>query len=266
MSKKKNTAPVQSLQRGLSILEAVAQEHGYISLNELVKKVGLEKSCVFRMANTLLQRGYLVQSRRSREYSLGSAVFELMGHMQQSKPLMGVARKYLADLAKQTGETSHLSVLKNDTAVSLDYQLTGQLVGVGASMGRAEPLHCSAVGKALLADMEMDDIKDLLGGEHGEKLPARTEYTIRTVGKLFEQCRSVLEKGYGVDDQEYAIGVRCVAAPVRDFRRDIVAAIGISAPADRLPLKKIPVVGKMVRETADQISKELGDIQLREKA
>ncbi len=263
MSKKKNTAPVQSLERGLTILEAVAQEHGYISLNELVAKVGLEKSCVFRMANTLLQRGYLVQSRRSREYSLGSAVFELMGHMQQSKPLLVIARRYLADLARLTGETSHLSVLKNDMAVSLDYQLTGQLVGVGASMGRAEPLHCSAVGKALIADMEIDDLRDLLGGG---SLPARTQNTIRTVEKLFEECRSVLTKGYAVDDQEYAIGVRCVAAPVRDFRRDIVAAIGVSAPADRLPPKKIPSVGKIVRDKAELISKELGDIQLRDKA
>lgn len=262
MSKKKTTAPVQSLERGLSVLEAVAQEHGYLSLNELVERVDLDRSCVFRLANTLVQRGFLIQSPRSREYSLGSAVLELMGHMQQSKPLLGIARRYLESLAEQTGETAHLSVLKNDVAVSIDHQLTGQLVGVGASMGRAEPLHCSAVGKALIADMDKDDLKDLF---ESEKLPARTEQTIRTVSKLFDQCQSVMEKGYAVDDQEYAIGVRCVAAPVRDFRKDIVAAIGISAPANRLPRKALAAVGKVVGDTAEQISKELGDIRLREK-
>lgn len=262
MSRKKTTAPVQSLHRGLSVLEAVAQEHGHMSLSELVERVGLDRSCVFRLANTLVQRGFLVQSQRSKEYSLGSAVLELMGHMRQSKPLLGISRVYLADLAERTGETAHLSVLKNNVAVSLDHQLTEQLVGVAASMGRAEPLHCSAVGKALIADMDRDDLKDLF---EGENLPVRTEHTIRTVSDLFEECRSVVAKGYAVDDQEYAIGVRCVASPVRDFRDDIVAAIGISAPANRLARKAIAAVGKVVGDTAERMSKELGSIRLRER-
>jgi len=258
MLKKKITAPVQSLQRGLSVLAAVAHAHRPVSLIELTQRVQLDRSCVFRLANTLAQRGFLVQSPRTKQYTLGPAIWELVGHMRQGSPLLGVARRYLAMLTEQTGETAHLSVRQDDRAVSLEHQLSDQLMGITTSAGRLEPLHCSAVGKALIADFDRQSLNDLFGTG---RLPARTERTIRTVSALYKECQSVSAKGYAVDNEEYADGVRCVAAPVRDFHSDIIAAIGISAPADRLAKRQINAIGRLVTSAAEQLSKELGYVK-----
>ena len=123
------------------------------------------------------------------------------------------------------------------------------------STGRSELLYCSAVGKALIADFSRQNLEDLLGTK---RLPARTKRTIRTTDALFQECQGVLARGYAVDDEEYAEGVRCVASPLRDFRGEIVASIGISAPADRLPRRRTGAVGQFVKHIASQLSTELG--------
>jgi IclR family acetate operon transcriptional repressor len=258
MFTKKATAPVQSLERGLRVLRAVGRAPGPMTLGELTRAVELDRSCVFRLATTLAQQGFLSQSPRTKEYVLGPAIWELVGYMQQSNPLLVAARKRLAALAGATGETAHLSVRQNDRAISLEHQLTAQRTGVMTSAGRSELLYCSAVGKALLVDFSPQDLRNLLGAG---RLSARTARTIRSVGDLYQDCQTAAERGYSVDDEEYAEGVRCVASPVRDFRGEIVAAIGISAPADRLPRRQFAKVGQFISEIAKQLSNELGCVE-----
>lgn len=254
MAETKKTAPVQSLQRGLQVLMAVAEARGAIGLTELVRRTGLERSCVFRLVNTLAQQGFLNQSTQTRHYALGPTVWQLAGHMRQSSDLLTFARPHIRNLAHTTGETAHLSVRQGDRAISLEHQTSDQLLGVSGSTGRSEPLHCSAVGKALIGDFTLERITELLDGS----LVARTPRTITTVGALFEECQRVLAQGYALDDEEYARGVRCLAAPVRDMHGDIVAAIGVSAPVDRLPRNEINKIAEQVRATADTLSKQLG--------
>ncbi len=255
MPKKKITAPVQSLERGLSVLRVVACGARPVALGELTEEVQLDRSCVFRLATTLTQQGFLSQSSRTKEYTLGPAIWELAGCMQRSNSLLVVARKYLTTLSEQTGETAHLSVRQDDRAVSLEHQLTDQLTGVMTSVGRSELLYCSAVGKSLLADFSQEELRDLLGSK---RLPARTSHTICTINALFEECRRDRMRGYSVDDEEYAEGVRCVASSVRDFRSEVAASIGISAPADRLPRRQIQTVGQFVKDVARQLSEDMG--------
>jgi len=254
---RKSTAPVRSLQRGLAVLRTVANAGRPMGLGELVERVGLDRSCVFRLASTLTREGFLNQSPRTRQYALGAAIWEIAGCMQRGNPLMVVARKHLAELARRTGETAHLSVRQNDRAVSLEHQLTEQLTGVMMSTGRSEPLYCSAVGKALLADFPEDQVRELLGSD---SLPSRTTRTIRSTQALAEECRRDRVRGYSVDDEEYANGVRCVASPVRDYRDEVIAAIGVSAPSARIARKELDALGAVVREIADRMSEEMGRV------
>jgi len=251
----KRTPVVQTLDRGLTVLMAVAKSRRPVRVTALAETLGLDISCIFRLANTLEQRGYLVQSPASKAYSLGPAVWELAAHMKRSNPLLSVARPHLVQLGEVTGESAHLSVRQRDRAVSLEHHVTDQLVGIHGSAGRSEPLHCSAVGKALIFDLDLSALREILGNA---ALPVRTERTIRTVKELVDHCRLAHTEGFAVDDEEYAQGVRCVASPVRDVHGGIVAAIGISAPTGRLPRARLAEVGRTVRNAADAVSSELG--------
>lgn len=255
MARKQSAGPVQSLERGLQVLNAIARASGPMSLPELVRAVKFERSCVFRLATTLTRQGFLSQSPRTKEYSLGAAIWELVGHMQRSSPLLVLTRKHVMLLAEQLGETAHLSVRQDDRAISLEHQLTPQVVGVMAAAGRSELLYCSAVGKALISDFSLEELRELFGGE---TLKARTERTIKRVTDLFEECQRGASRGYAIDDEEHTEGVRCIAVPVRDYRGDIVAAIGMSAPSSRLPKQRIATVGELVKRAAAELSRELG--------
>jgi IclR family acetate operon transcriptional repressor len=138
--------------------------------------------------------------------------------------------------------------------VSLEHRLTAHAVGVGMSQGRSELLYTSAVGKALLLDHTREELITLLGSSW----PARTDRTITTVDALYSVCTRSKGLGFTVDDQEDSIGVCCVAAPVRDHTGEIVAAIGISAPALRLPHQRIGETGALVAEAAERFSRRLG--------
>jgi IclR family acetate operon transcriptional repressor len=169
--------------------------------------------------------------------------------------LTQIAREQVAALAAGTGETTHLAVREGRQAVFIDHELTAQPVGVSVGSSRCEPLHCTAVGKALMADFDQKSLRELLGDA---LLPAPSKRTIRTVAKLATECRKVQKQGFAMDDEEFHKGVRCLAAPIRDASGQIVAAIGISAPVDRMSEARCKKVVLEVKRAAAEIGKKLG--------
>jgi DNA-binding IclR family transcriptional regulator len=248
------THPIQSLDRGLAILEIVGQARRPVSAAELTPVLGINRSSVFRLANTLKMRGFLAQLP-SKEYVLGSAVWRLANRFQWSQGFTRIAREQVAALAAETGETTHLAVQEGRQSVFVDHELTDQPVGVSVGSGRCEPLHCTALGKALIADCDGQALGELLGSE---PLPASTKRTIRKIAELAKECQRVRRRGFAVDDEEFHKGVRCVAAPIRDASGGIVAAIGISAPSSRLSETRCEKVAQAVKRAAAQISGKLG--------
>ena len=255
MDQRQPTQPIQSLSRGLALLTAVANAGRPLSLAELNDIVPIDRSSVFRLANTLRMHGFLSQSPASKRYTLGPAIWQLSGQIRTANSLPEVARPHVVELAEQTGETAHLAIRQDDRAVFVDHELTEQAIGVSTRTGRSEPLHNTALGKALLADLDRKAIAQLLGQG---PLPAHTTRTTRSVAALASQCRQTLRQGFAVDDEEYHEGVRCIAAPIRDLHGSIVAAIGISAPANRLPKRRFAHVASKVKLQAVQISRKLG--------
>ena len=175
--------------------------------------------------------------------------------MRQSNPLLQVAREHVAALAEQTSETAHLAVREEDRVVFLDYALTNHVVGVSVGSGRMEPLHCTALGKALIADFDPGQLRELFGPG---PLRAYTPKTISSIRDLADECENVRQRGFAVDDIEFREGVRCVAASIRDFDGRVVAAIGISAPSSRLTKRRLGEVGPQVKAAADAVSEKLG--------
>ena len=255
MSNRKVTIPIQSLDRGLRLLLEVGMAGRPVSLGELTELLEIDRSSVYRLANTLTLRGFFSQSPETKAYTLGPAIWQLANQMRQSNPLLQVAREHVAALAEQTGETAHVAAREEDRVVFLDYVLTNHTVGVSVGSGRTEPLYCTALGKALIADFDLEQLRELLGPG---RLHSYTPKTIGSIRELADECQSIQQRGFAVDDLEFRDGVRCVAAPIRDFDGVVVAAIGISAPSSRLTKRQVNEVGSQVKAAADTVSAKLG--------
>lgn len=250
------TQPIQSLDRGLVLLEAIGNARRPVSLAELVPVLNIDRSSVFRLANTLARRGFLVQLPDSKRYSLGSAVWRLAASFRFENILLQVARTHVDALATDTGETTHVAIRQGAHALLIERQLTANVLGVaGAGSGTSVPLHSTSVGKALIADFDCEHLIQLFGGE---RLPRLTEHTITAVADLAEACKHTRACGFVVDDEEEHEGVRCIAAPIRDASGEVVAAVGISAPIVRLPGGSDKKVGMRVAAAAKAIGRELG--------
>lgn len=249
------TPPIQSLDRGLILLETIAQARRPVSLAELTPVLGIDRSSVFRLANTLRQRGFLSQLPDTKDYVLGSAIWRLASLFPWSEVLAQFAREQVAELAAKTGETTHLAVREGRQAALIHHQLTGQALGCSLGSGRCVPLYCTSVGRALVADYDLDQLIALLGNE---PLPTFNKRTLNSVASLAEECQRARKRGFALDDQEYHEGVRCLAAPIRDCSGQIVASIGISAPVERLPKHRYQEMGQLVMHVAGAIGAKLG--------
>ncbi|NQT11846.1 MAG: IclR family transcriptional regulator [Planctomycetes bacterium] len=240
------------MDRGLLLLEFVARTQQPVSLADLTRALEIDRSNVYRLANTLVLRGFLTQLPGSKEYVVGPAIGRLSSRFQWPKQ---VAREQVLALAATTGETTHLAIQEGDQAFLLDHELCGQPVGVSASSGHCEPLHVTAVGKALIVDFDEAQLLVLFGGE---TLPRWTKRTVLSVTELAKECRRCKQRGFAIDDEEFHDRVCCIASPIRDASGAVVASIGVSAPADRLPKHRWKSVGSVVMGAAAEVSGKLG--------
>jgi DNA-binding IclR family transcriptional regulator len=248
------TPAIQSLDRGLAILEAVADSPTPVPLRQLTDLIGIDRSSVFRLANTLRQRRFLANPDGSNDYILGPTAFRLSRKFGRSM-LSTFSHEHLQTLTVKTGETSHLAVREGSQALFVDHhQLTGQVVSISGQTGEFVPLHCTAHGKALLADMTLADLAHILGDD---PLRPNTRKSIVSIARLAKACRRIRIQGFAADDGEFSDEVRCVAAPVRDLEGTIIASVGISAPVTRFPKARFASAAADVTAAAKAISNSL---------
>src|SRR5687768_9024417 len=195
-----DTPPIQSLDRGLAILEAVAASGEPVPLKQLTDLMGIDRSSVFRLANTLRQRRFLANPQGSKDYILGPTAWRLSRRYGRSV-LGAFFHPHLRDLATKLGETSHFAVREGGQAFFVDHHTpTGQVVSVAGQTGEFAPLHCTAHGKALLADFDRQALKSLFG-----RAPLRgyTRNTITSLTTLGRVCARARADGFALDDAEY---------------------------------------------------------------
>jgi IclR family transcriptional regulator, acetate operon repressor len=253
MSKKAalETPSIQSLGRGLSILEAVAESPEPVPLKQLTDLLGIDRSSVFRLANTLRQRRFLANPEGRNDYILGPSAWRLSRKYGRSV-LITFCQEHLKALTHITGETSHVAVREGEQALFIDHRASvGQIVTVSGQTGEYVPLYCTAHGKALLADFDLNGLKGLFGTE---ALKVWSKSTNVSLTRLAKECAKICVDGFATDDGEYMDELRCVAAPIRDHAGAIVASVGISAPSTRFPKERYAIVAEQVSRTAKDIS------------
>jgi DNA-binding IclR family transcriptional regulator len=243
--------PIQSLDRGLMILEAVANSTNPVSLAELTTLIGIDRSSVFRLATTLKRRGFLAYPAGRKDYILGPTMWRLAQRYDWGTMLTRVAQDHLRNLARLANETAHLAVREGKQALFIDHATANQVLSVSGQTGEMVPLYCTAHGKALLADCGIDELTRIFGMT---PFPPYTKKTIRAISELAKVCAEIRTKGYAVDNGEFQEGVRCAAAPIRAENGIIVGSIGISAPLQRLTPDRYRQCVKLVLEAANEIS------------
>lgn len=253
MPEKKAAQPslIQSLDRGLVILQAVAQSKQPLSLNELAELLDIDRSSAFRLAQTLRRRGFLSTPPGRKDYILGSSMWTLSRQYDWSNMLVRVAHKALKELAAGINETAHLAIREGKSALFIDSVDTTQVIAVSGQTGELVPLYCTAHGKALLADADERELRSTFGAGPLERY---TDSTIHTIDALTRECLAIKKRGYATDEAEFSVGLRCVAAPIRTQNGSVIASIGVSAPANRFLEKDYPSHATEVMRTAKKVS------------
>jgi len=251
---KKETPLVRAVDHALQLLSCYS-EREEMGVTELSKKLGLHKNNVFRILATLEFRGYIEQNKKTEGYRLGPKIFELglifkyqMGLIKHAKPIM-------EEIVKRHNETTYLGVLRNIYAIYIDNVETNHTVRVVSRVGSQIPAYASAIGKVQLAHLPSDDLDRLF---KDRRLRSLTDNTITDKDMLMEELRKVAQEGYALDNEEFEKDVRCVAAPIRDYTRWVVAGLSISGPAFRITDAVISDLIETVKWGALQISKSLG--------
>lgn len=242
---------VQSIERLFEILEAMASAGGEIGLTEMATATGLATPTIYRLLQTPLSGGYVVQ-QPSRRYALGPSLIRLGESAQQT--IGGVAQPILKELAEDTGETVNLAMLDRDEAVYLAQAPSRHSMRMFTEVGRRVSLHSTGVGKILLAQLGEERVRDIVARLG---LPARTEKTISTLPELLIELDRIREVGYALDDGEQELGVRCVAVGVT--RHAPMVAISVSAPEFRLSLTAIDHIVPRLHEAAKTLAISLGE-------
>jgi DNA-binding IclR family transcriptional regulator len=251
---------IQSLDKGLYLLEVVEQANRPITLGELWSKLRWDKATIHRLLATLESRGYLLRDQKTKQYSLGLKIYGLYDSLKRNLDIQRITKPYLLQLAETTGESAHLAVVVEKYVVFIDRYSSSEILSVNTQIGAREPLYCTALGKAYLAFQEENALEKLFP----EELEAYTQRTITSIPKLKRHLDRIRQTGYAVDDEEYIDGIRCTAAPVLNEFKAPIAMIGISGPKHRLTDGKIEEFGEVIKATALKISLHCGYLETEE--
>jgi DNA-binding IclR family transcriptional regulator len=239
----------QSLDRVLVLMDELAA--GPKRLGDLAKTLDIHKSTVLRTLQTLERRGWVRRDGDPPEFRLGLRLVELSNAVLADLDVRSVARPSLQRLGAQTGETVHLAVRDKAEMVYLDKVESVHPVRMYSRIGARAPLHCTGVGKVLLAYTPEDEWPDL-------DLHRYTERTITTLEDLSAACAEIRHRGWGWDEREHEETVRCIAAPVFGSSGELVAAVSMSVPTSRLSTKQLRTHVPLLLDVAGEISRGLG--------
>jgi DNA-binding IclR family transcriptional regulator len=247
------TGGAKSLVKGLQLVDLIARNERGLTLSELVGLGGLPRPTTLRLLGAL-EAARVVQTDEHGAYRLGPKLAAWGSVFFDSVDTRRLASDILTKLAESSGETCHLAVRDEDRVLYIDKIDSPYSLRMFSRVGTTVPLHCTSLGKAMLAFFPQADMDRLLSG----RLERRTANTITDPRMLIMELGRVRERGYAIDDVENEEGIRCVAAPVFDHRGTVIAAISVAAPITRVTREKAEELGEIVLEAAAELSQRHG--------
>ncbi len=244
---------VQLLSRALTVLFAFSAKKPKLTLDDLAAELALNKASLLRILRTLEAEKIIL--RFGDHYGLGPRVLELGNIYLSTLSVHEVAQPYMVSLAEICGQTISLAILDEFEVVYIAIEHAQREIGIQGEIGGRHPAHATGLGKVLLADLDETQLGSLL---ENRELKALTHRTITTVEALKERLEQVKREGVALDDEERGIGIRCVAAPIRDRSGRVIAGLSLAGPIFHMTDDKLPLYTKKLLQSASAISEQLG--------
>lgn len=244
----------RAVERALDVLLAFADQGGDLGITELSRHLGLPKPTVYRFVEALARRDLLARDSQRRRYRLGLSALRLGSAYLRDLDVRRVALPVMQELARATGETVDLNIVRGYHRVCIEKVESDQAIRHFVELGRPLPLYAGASGKVLLAWMEPADMEAVIAAG----LPPLTPRTVTDPGRLRADLAEIRRRGYAISVGERVAGASAVSAPVRDASRRVVAGLTISGPTYRLTPTRLRRFSGLVRRGAAKISAGLG--------
>jgi IclR family transcriptional regulator, KDG regulon repressor len=252
-------ARLSSVANSIRLLTSFSGEEDELGITTLAGRLRLAKSTVHRLAATLTSAGFLEQNGDTGKDRLGVALFELGALVRRRMDVANEARPKLRELLEKTGETVQLGIVDHYSVLYVYEMESPRAIRMAAAVGGRAPLHCTAVGKVLLAFQPQEYVKQVIDS-------GLTPYTAKTLTKrdaVIGMLDEVRLREHAIDDEESESGLRAIAAPVRNHTGAVIAALGVAAPVQRMSKKVMHTCVPSVIGTANAISTRLGYVPSR---
>lgn len=255
---KKTNYQVPGLEKGIRLIELLSESPHALGLSEISQALDLNKHMVFRILQTLVRSEWVIQEGELPKYRLTLVPFYYASKPVQRSSILKAATEPMEKLWHQTGESTSLGIIDDNRMLFISHLNCVHDVAVIGKIGCKYYLHCSAAGKTLLA-FSSKTFQDRILSEPLEQL---TINTLTSPVKLALELKNIKENGYAIDREEYANGVICFAAPIRDYSGNVVAALNTSVLSMNYTVPEFEqVIGLKILETCKMISKSLGYVE-----
>ena len=248
-----NRGSAKNLVKAFALLQVMVDRGGGLPLAELSRLGDIPKPTARRLLSNLAGLGMVREDERG-TYSLGPQCLVLGSAFLDGLDLRREARGVLGELMEKTGETCHLGVKDVDRIVYIEKVESPQAVQLRSGVGFTAPLYSTALGKVMLAYGDEAEVERLAG----RGLEKRTPNTIVDIESLRAEIAKVRERGFAIDDIENEEGIRCVAAPVLDHRKEVIASISLSGPEHRIPSERLGELAVEIKDAAARLSEKVG--------
>lgn len=241
-----------SVERALIILEYISKRKKVTGIADISSALGMPKSTIHRLLEHLKNRGFVEQVDDSEKYEIGIKAIEVgMGGLRN---WVDIASAYVKHISVELGETAFMAVYDEGEIVYLYKDEGSQSVITNAQLGTRKPIHCTALGKAIVSNFTLEEVDKVLSIKG---MPRYTEKTITDRQHYLQELSIVRENGYAVDDEEAEEGLTCFAAPIFTYTGQVKASISVAGPTARMIQNKTKII-EHLKEGADQISRRLG--------
>ncbi|MFT9848343.1 IclR family transcriptional regulator [Aneurinibacillus sp. REN35] len=246
---------IQSVERALRILDLFDEYETELKITDISSRMNVHKSTIHSLLKTLQKYHYIEQNPENGKYKLGMRLFEKGSFVIHSLDVRAIAKKHLLDLSIKTGNTIHLVILDGKEGVYIDKVEGSSATVLYSRVGRRIPIHCSAVGKALVAFKSPKELARIL---NGYTYITHTPKTISNEADFLLELGKVRKYGYAIDNEENEPGVFCLAVPLRNHSGDVVAAMSMSQPVIRMDEGQLNEIVALLKREAEDISAQLG--------
>jgi len=245
---------IQAVDRSIDVLEVLA-DGGSMTLTEIATQMGQSPATLYRVLSTFKARGVVENDTLTQEWAIGAIAFRIGASFLRRSNVTSRALPAMRNLVEATGETSNLGIEKSGMVVFISQVETHESIRAFFPPGTQGPMHASGIGKALLSTYPERKLEQFI---KSADLTRFNDKTICTPEGLLADISAIRARGYSFDDEEKAVGMRCIAAPIINFQGQAVAGISISGPSHRVTPDMVAKIGAMVKAAGDDVSRSLG--------